>query len=630
MGAILGRIALDGRDHAGPAFRDSFARALSALRPGRVLRSDMLVQGACGYGHHDLGLGPMPPDAPTQPLVDGGRVLLADATLYARDDLARALGVRAGSHSDADLILRAWRRWGPGCLAYLNGDFGLAIHDPARREVFLARDHIGARPLHWARRGGEVLFATHAVGLQAFDDLDWPVNEARIARYLTSPREIRLEGFLDHVMAVAPGEWVRITPDSVERQLWWDPHAIPLRPAASSQDAQDGLRAATEAAVIDRLPATASVGAHFSGGLDSTLVTVLSARQLQAAGRNLAAAYTWSPPMGDAYPDMGAGDERAIIAARCAELGIPVRYGAATPAQYESLIARPTELEGTTDLMGELRILDDARSDGISVMLSGWGGDEGLSTHAMGYPAWLLQRGQLRRALGVARRLGGGLRHPRRVARIFWLSALVPLLPDSLYRWVQPFNDTHAGGAFPSAAMKTRDTLPASPESLRLIGDPDRFMRLLLAQGHIAERMTSWAAWGADQGLVYRYPLTDRRVLEHMLSLPPDQRFGTGAPRYLANRAFADLLPRGLKKHDPANEKLRADNRRAWLEQLRQDDLQGRFDTPCPWLDMQALRAAVQAEPTDNTLHEVQRFARLFVALRVLAVHARAQRPANP
>lgn len=618
-GAILGRIALDGRPAPAPGYSAVFDRAFARLRPGVCARSDRAFMGASGYGHHDAGLGWGPVNV--QPLVAGDLVLLADATLYGREDLARALGVAAADFADAELILRAWQRWGPAALGHLNGDFGLVLHDRAEGAVYLARDHIGARPLYWARRGGEVFVATHLAGLRGFDDLDWPLDEDQIARYLAWPGEPRTECFLAGVQAVGPGEWLRIDAQGVRRGLWWDSAAVPIRQGGSARDAAEGLRTLTEAAVRDRLPPGGAMGSHLSGGIDSTLVTILAAAAIGAQGRTLTAAYAWCPPVSETDPDMGPRDERHVIAAQAAALGVPLRLAGVTSGDLAVLIDRPMELEGTADLTDELPVLAQARADGIRVMLSGWGGDEGVSTHAIGHAAWLLRRGRPGDLLRLVRQWSQGLRNTRRAAGLIWSEAVVPLLPGPLYRRAQPFRDLHAGGVFAAAAMRSRAARLPPPTDLRLLGDADRYMRALLAHGHIGERMATWAAWGAGQGLTYRYPLTDRRVLEHLLALPHDLRFGDGQPRHLARRAFADLLPRGLRKDDPANERRRAAARRDWLAGLADGQ---RRDPACGWLDIAALEAAIQTAAPDDSFSELSRFARVFAAMRVYGVWTRA------
>ena len=618
MGAILGRMAFDGK----PVEESVFRRAFEALRPGRCARSDMVVDGAAGYGHHAMGLAAAAP----QPVHDGPLTLLADARLYDRDDLARALSVPVRDQSDAALILRAYTRWGADCLTRMNGDFVFAIHNRSTGEVFLARDHIGVRPLFWTQRGSEVLFATFLHGLTALDDLHWPLSEARVARYLCDPHDFRLESFVDGVEAVGPGHWVRIRAGQVTRQRWWNPSNLPQRTGITPQAAEEELRALTERAVRVRLPCDVPVGAHFSGGIDSTLVTLLASKALTARGANLAGAYAWCPPIDERYPDMGKGDERRVIAAQCAALGIPARYGAATGTTFDALARQPMELQGTADLMDELPVIVQARGDGVGVMLSGWGGDEVFSNHGIGHLAWLLRKGRLNNVLQVARRHGGGLRRPHRMAAFVWRAALVPMLPDVLYRQFTPFTDIYGDGAFPSDAMQQLYRQGDTAPDIRLLPDADAYMKAVLFMGHIAERMATWAAWAAPAGFEYRYPLTDRHLLEFMLALPPDIRFGDGTGRFMARRAFTDLLPKGIKKNDVANEKLRLDNRLEWWRLLAADTLQGRFDRQCPWLDMPALTDTLLKEPPKDETQQIRVFARFFVAVRVYEMHLRSIR----
>ncbi|MGY6552409.1 MAG: asparagine synthetase B family protein [Erythrobacter sp.] len=616
MSAILGRVSFDGA----PVDRQGFRFAFDALCPARTVRSDWSVKGSVALGHHDSGLDLAAP----QPVIRGSLTLVADAALYNRDDLARALDCSVDKTSTAELILEAYLRWGAAFLQRINGDFGIAIYDADKGELFLARDHIGARPLFWTKRGNEVLFATFLHGLTAFNDLRWPLSETRIARYLFKPHDHPLESFLDGVEAVGPGQWLRISAGQVTRQCWWDPDAIAPRTDLTSAAAQEELRALTEAAVRSRLPRNAPVGTHFSGGIDSTLVTILASKALQARGSNLAAAYTWSPPVGENYPDMGVYDERRLIAAQCEELGVPARFGAATPASFEALIMQPMELQGTADLADELPVIAQGQLDGIGVMLSGWGGDEVFSTHGNGHLAWLLRQGRLREVLRFARLYGGGLRRPHHMLGFLWRAVIVPMLPDPIYRRFSPFSNLYGGGVFPSASMRALYHNTETPPEVRLLPDADAYMRQLLKMGHIAERMATWAAWSTNAGFEYRYPLADRHLLEFLLSLPPDIRFGDGTARYLAWHTFRSLLPRGVKKDDLANEKLRLDNRLGWWHMLAEDTQQGRLDASCPWLDMHALKATICQEPPSDFLAQISAFARFYVAMRIHAMYTRA------
>jgi asparagine synthase (glutamine-hydrolysing) len=208
------------------------------------------------------------------------------------------------------------------------------------------------------------------------------------------------------------------------------------------------------------------------------------------------------------------------------------------------------------------------------------------------------------------------------MARFLWLAGIVPMLPGPIYRHFQPFADVYGDGAFPSAELKAlyQSTQPST--EFRLHPDADVYMRKLLQNGHIAERMATWAAWSSTAGFEYRYPLVDRHLLEFLLSLPPDIRFGDGSGRYLARRAFRALLPQGIKKNDVVNETLRQDNRRNWWRALAADVERGRFDAPCPWLDMEGLKTTLRLGPPSGSTAQVAAFARFFVAMRIQAMYS--------
>ena len=617
MGEILGRISL-----AGKLIEEAvFQRAFERLRPARCARCDLLVERHAAYGNHDRGLNRHPPLP--QPLRHGPLTLLADARLDQRRELAQSLGLAAQEFCDAGLILHAYRRWGQDCLQRLYGDFAFAVHDSAGREVFLARDHVGVRPLYWTKRGGEVMFASLIRGLVGLDGLAWSLSESRIGRFLCHPDEIRPETFIEGVESVEPGCWVRVSETGTASQRWWDPMLVRCDSAISELDAHAGLLDLTERAVKVRLPDAAAVGAHFSGGLDSTLVSMVASKLLRGSGRSLAALYAWCPPVSADYPDMGKRDERHLITAQARRLGVTARYGSASVETIESLLARPMELEGTANLLDELPIIEQASEDGVGVMLSGWGGDEVLSNQGQGHLAWLLRHGRLGPVLRQARRRGGGLRRPHRMARTIWKDVIVPMLPDWLHRHFNPFSALYRDGAYPSEYARRLDQQLEQNPPLRMVADADAFTRQLLLHGHLGERMATWAAWSAPSGFEYRYPLTDRRLLEFVLALPPEIRFGNGAGRYLFRRAFANLLPKGVKKADPANEARRHNDRLAWMRGLAEQAERGRFRKDCPWLDMRAMADAVRRTPPTERLPNVKVFAPLFVALRVYEMHRR-------
>jgi asparagine synthase (glutamine-hydrolysing) len=617
MSAILGRIEFDGR----PVDAALFARAFGALAPYGPDGGGSVVGGDTGLGRRHLEVARRQAQDGA-PLTEGALTLVADAILDDREGLGRALGLapaEVGALSDGALILRAWQRWGEDCPRHLAGDFAFALWDGARRRLFLARDHIGARPLYWARRGESLLFATDVRALTAFADLDWRIDEAMVARYMTDADRPLPKGLFEAVHTVVPGHRMTVTAGGQTAVRWWDPRAVPLDRGLDTETAVLRLRALVEEAVACRTDTYHPVGSHLSGGIDSTSVTVIAQRALQRRGSGLAAAYCWAPEVSAAHPDMGKGDERRRVAALAAAEGFAVRHGGADGATFMAFLARPIEFEGTADLLDEIPILDRAAEDGVRVMLSGWGGDEVVSSGGLGYLAGLLRRGRLIAAFRALRATSGGRRNPRVLGRLLWSRGIVPLLPGPLFERLSPFVRIYRRRSFMSRDFAAR--FPARgalyPPDVRPVPDPRRYMAAMLLRGHLALRMESWAAWGAEKGLLYRYPLLDRRVLEFMLSLPPEVAFARGEGRYLFRTAMAPYFGGPTNKRDPANERMRSQSRlECWqaLAQALRDDEGGRHHD---WLDLEALRRQVEAVPDTIGVPEILAFAEVCSAMRV-------------
>jgi len=622
MSAILGRIEFSGR----PVDKNDFRTATAALAHYGADGTGVLIEGSVALGHHHLKVARR--SAPeVQPLRLGSLLIVADAILDNRKGLAEALRLtpaEADTLPDSALILRAYRKWGADCLDHFLGDYAFAIFDGEKRRLFLARDHIGARPLYWFHHGDTVLFATDIRGLVAFDDINWPIDDALVARYLRNPNEPMTTGFFQGVRILEPGHHLVIDAGGSAEQRWWNPANAKSVRFKRHEDYLERFRELIETSVNDRVDTDFGVSSHISGGIDSTSVTALAARRLRTKGRTLSSAVTWAPPISDQYPDMGPGDERRIIAEICAREGIDCHYGTASGHHFHSYLSWEMELDGTADLWEEIPTLEKTSTGNVRVLLSGWGGDEAFSARGLGYLAHLLKRGHFGRSYRVARAMSGR-RHPAILARVFWEYGIVPMLPGQLYNLFSPFHEIYSTGSFisPSLSKQFFKQSKEKRKGIRLLPDPGDYLRALLLNGHLGARMATWAAWSAAYGVQHRYPLTDRRVIEFVLGTPYEQFFFNGKDRYFSKSALHDCLAGQPRKYDTANEKFRRDQRAGCWALLADDLRSSRLDGPCDWLDMPALREAINDVPNMFGTKEVIAFANLCAAMRIWHMYQR-------
>jgi asparagine synthase (glutamine-hydrolysing) len=171
-------------------------------------------------------------EAAAQPMAsgDGTAWIVFNGEIYNFVELRRELeaeGVAFHTHSDTEVLLAAYRRWGPDCLPRLNGMFAFVIWDEARQEIFVARDRFGEKPLFHARLpDGGCAFASEMKALFAHPQIRPAVNEAVLAKYTGgSYYEDTEETMFEGVWRVPPAHGMVLSPDGQVRRKWryWTP-----------------------------------------------------------------------------------------------------------------------------------------------------------------------------------------------------------------------------------------------------------------------------------------------------------------------------------------------------------------------------------------------------------------------
>jgi asparagine synthase (glutamine-hydrolysing) len=223
-----------------------------------------------------------------QPMVnDDGSVFIAFAgEIYNAPELRPALesaGYNFRGHSDTEVLLHLYERYGaPEMFDHVNGMFALCIVDLRRRRIVLARDRLGIKPLYVADLGDTVLFGTEAKSFLAWPGFPLELDEERVDECLLF-RFCADDGHpLRHVHAVRPGHYRVIEGgESVERPYWQIPHGESAC-ALSFEEALEQVGTTLERSVQRHLLSDVKVGCQLSGGIDSSLITVLSRRYFDA------------------------------------------------------------------------------------------------------------------------------------------------------------------------------------------------------------------------------------------------------------------------------------------------------------------------------------------------------------
>jgi asparagine synthase (glutamine-hydrolysing) len=315
--------------------------------------------------------------AANQPMSKDGLTLVYNGELYnfkeLRADL-KARGVRFATESDTEVVLEAWRAWGPEGLRRFRGMFAFALADETTGDLVLARDPLGIKPLFYLPRGDGLVFASELKALTAALGAELRIEPgamvASMLYYWVPDQRCAIEG----VRKFPPGSWGRIRPDgSFSVQHYWRIADVAHEAAGGLDRVTADLGRVIKESVTAHLVSDVPVSSFLSGGLDSSIVTVLA----HQAGQGIDAyTITFRPEDQrlEAMPD------DAVYARKVAsQFGIDLHEIEISP-DIVSLLPRMVDVLdepiGDPAAINTLLMCEAARERGVKVILSGMGADE--------------------------------------------------------------------------------------------------------------------------------------------------------------------------------------------------------------------------------------------------------------
>jgi asparagine synthase (glutamine-hydrolysing) len=192
-----------------------------------------------------------------------------------RQDLENT-GAVFRSNTDTEVILAAFREWGPDCLTRFNGMFAIAIWDARDRTLFLARDRAGVKPLYYTQKAGTLFFGSEIKSLLVGELSKPQLSRRALACFLRYHYVPWPDTLFDGVRKLPPAHFALFRNGRLTVERYWrppDPHTVP---EASTEDLTTLLESAVKLRLISDVP----VGTFLSGGIDSALVATLAARDL--------------------------------------------------------------------------------------------------------------------------------------------------------------------------------------------------------------------------------------------------------------------------------------------------------------------------------------------------------------
>ena len=312
--------------------------------------------------------------AADQPFRKGRLALLYNGELYNFRELRRELeaaGARFTTSSDTEVVLEAWRHWGPASLNRFRGMFAFALADTETGELVLARDPLGIKPLFYAERGDGIVFASELKAIVSAIGTELAIEPATLVAsmlyYWVPEQRCAIQG----VRKLPAGSWARITPGGrLQVSQYWRIQDVAAD--AASQPAAD-LRSVIAESVRAHLVADVPVASFLSGGLDSSIITVLAHQDAASVD-----AYTITFRPQDQRLEAMPDDARyARKVAR--QFGIDLHEIEISPdiaTMLPRIVDTLDEPIGDPAAINTVLMCEAARDRGVKVLLSGMGADE--------------------------------------------------------------------------------------------------------------------------------------------------------------------------------------------------------------------------------------------------------------
>lgn len=549
--AMIGRLAHRGPDGEGVLERPTFV-----------------------FGHRRLAI--IDIEHGTQPMVseDGRYSIVFNGEIYNYLELRQRLtqhGHRFRTHSDTEVLLSMLIEENAAALRHLNGMFAFAFHDRQTGEWLVGRDQFGIKPLYYAELGGTVVFASEIKALLAHPELrsevDWPAMQ----QYMTFQFCLGEKTLFRRVRKLEPGCYLVGAGGKISEMVrYWDTR-YQVDEHHTETYFVDRLRGLVEDSVHLQLRSDVPVGAYLSGGLDSSVVSMIAADRL-GAGIDL---FHGRFAEGPQYDESAFA--RTVADAANSKLNITVPTAEDFVSDLPRLIYAMDEPVAGPGLFPQYRVSKMA-AERVKVVLGGQGGDEvfgGYARYLVGYLEQALKgaifetQEEGKHVVTLASIISNLplLQQYQPLMQNFWRDGLFSEMDARYFRIIDRSPDLEA--ILTDDALKSFDRASVFSEFQKIFNHPDTRsyfnkmthfdMKTLLPSLLQVEDRVSMAV-----SLESRVPLLDTRIVDLVTSMPPQIKFKGGKAKHVFKKAVASLLPEGiLQRKDkmgfpvPLNEWLR-------------------------------------------------------------------------
>jgi asparagine synthase (glutamine-hydrolysing) len=551
MCGIVGILNLD-RQAVEPAILSRMAEAIRHRGPDG---EGIFVDGPVGFFHKRLSIIDLATGQ--QPMTAGALTICFNGEIYNYVELRQALVARGHTFrttSDTEVILAMYAEYGPACVEQLNGMFALLLYDAGRRQLFMARDHFGIKPLYYHATDRTIAFASEIKALLQHPEVRAAPDIESVREYVTFQFVTGERTMFAGVRKLLPGHWRLIDIDSghTRTEHYWEPK-FSIDPYHTEEYFVVESRRLLEDAVRLQLRSDVPVGAYLSGGMDSSIVSRLAAPHTGEAMHTFTGSFREGPEF----------DESRYAREVAEACGAIMHEIVPTESQFVDLmphlVYQMDEPVAGPGLFPQYLVAQCAAQH-VKVVLGGQGGDEIFGGYARYLVAYLEQaiKGAIFETAEEAEHIVSlksiipnlpSLRQYGPMLQTFWQQDVFQPMDQRYFRLIDRsggalglFSADFRAGYEHEAMFARFQSVFNHPDTQSYYNKMTHFdlVTNLPALLHVEDRVSMASS------LESRVPLLDYRLTDLVTSMPPRMKFRGGELKYMLKRAAGNVLPRSV------------------------------------------------------------------------------------
>lgn len=543
--AVLQRMT-DAIAHRGPDDEDIYASP-AGPGPGAMLGHRRLSIIDLGGGHQPLSN------------EDGTVWISFNGEIYNYRELQTRLekqGHVFRTSSDTETIVHLYEEYGTDCVKYLRGMFAFAIWDQSERQLFVARDRLGKKPLVYRHDPDRFLFASELKALLQVPDIPRELDLTAVDAYLTYQYVPHPQSILKGFSKLPPAHWALYSNGKLRIERYWRPAYSPSpKPDEfhSVEDARKQLRETLTTAVKLRMRSDVPLGAFLSGGIDSTIIAGL----MQSLSSRPVKTFSIGFPVAEF-------DERSYAREAAEHIGSEHHEQVVEPSALQilpKLIWHYDEPFADSSAIPTMYLSEMTRQE-VTVSLSGDGGDELFAGYqryqAVKIGGWMDRLpGFVRRALAspLWQKLPASVRQNSKRRRFKRLLSALALEPRRRYlKWVSIFDDERRPELCTPEFQSNLHGFDPAEFLIAAYNDcPDRDFVTQTTCADVltylpCDILTKVDIASMAFSLEARAPFLDHKVVDLAARFPIEWKIHGRQGKQILIDTFADLLPKRIQK----------------------------------------------------------------------------------